>query len=153
MKVKKTPLVTGILCLSVFSLAQSKEAGSDRAAFKEFMIEKNRLPAFELKKDEEAVKSVLKKYCNAMEKLDVSGTGYLIASNSKIYESGSSEGNYAQFLQHHLTLELEDFRSFTLSEYNVEVQIDGKYAFTTETYNYTTITKENIEIKRKAVAT
>jgi ketosteroid isomerase-like protein len=36
----------------------------------------------------------------------------------------------------------------------VDVKIDGKYAFTTETYNYTLIlAKDKTEVKRKGVAT
>ena len=59
----------------------------------------------------------------------------LFATDSKIYESDGSEGNYAHYLEHHLTPELKEFKSFKFSDYTVEVQIDGKYAFTTETYN------------------
>ena len=36
----------------------------------------------------------------------------------------------------------------------MDVKIDGKYAFATETYNYIlTLTKDKTEIKRKGVAT
>ena len=36
----------------------------------------------------------------------------------------------------------------------MEVQVDGNYAFTAETYNYTIIVaKDNTEVKRKGVAT
>ena len=104
--------------------------------------------------DAEAVKVVLKQYKDAIEKLDVTGTENLFTADSKIYESGGSEGSYAHYLEHHLGPEFKEFTSFKYSDYKVEVQIDGKYAFTTETYNYTIIlAKDNSEVKRKGVAT
>ncbi|MBC7511425.1 MAG: nuclear transport factor 2 family protein [Ferruginibacter sp.] len=57
-------------------------------------------------------------------------------------------------MEHHLTSELKEFKSFTYSDYKVEVQVDVNYAYTTETYNYTIIlTKDNTEVKRRGVAT
>lgn len=104
--------------------------------------------------DSTKIKSVLKKYNDAIEKLDVSGTENLFTANSKIYESGSSEGNYAHYKEHHLTPELKEFKSFTFSNYKVEIQVEGNYAFTTETYNYTiVVAKDNAEVKRKGIAT
>ena len=109
---------------------------------------------FAQKKDAEAVRSVLKQYKDAIEKLDVTGTEKLFTADSKIYESGGSEGSYAHYLEHHLGPEFKEFTSFKYSDYKVEVQIDGNYAFATETYNYTIVVlKDNAEIKRKGVAT
>ena len=143
-----------ILCLSVILFAQSKEAGTDREAIKQFMTIKDTMPALSQTKNVEAIKYVLKQYYNAVEKLDVTGTERLFTVDSKIYESGGSEGNYAHYMEHHLTPELKEFKSFTYSDYKVEVQVDGKYAFATETYNYTIIlAKDNTEVKRKGVAT
>ena len=97
---------------------------------------------------------MLKKYKEAVEKLNVTGTEKLFASDSKIYESGGSEGTHAHYLEHHLTPEFNEFKSFKYSDYNVEVMIDSNYAFATETYNYTIIVaKDNAEVKRKGVAT
>ena len=104
--------------------------------------------------DVEAVKKVLKQYNNAVVKLNVTGTDTLFTSDSKIYESGGSEGNYAHYLEHHLEPELKEFTSFAFIDYKAEVQVDGKYAFATETYNYIIIVaKDNNEVKRKGVAT
>ena len=112
------------------------------------------ITAFTQTKDSDAVKAVLKQYNSAVVKLDVTGTEKLFTADSKIYESGGSEGNYAHYLEHHLTAELKEFKSFTFSDYKVEVQVDGNYAFSTETYNYTiVVAKDNTEIKRKGVAT
>ena len=94
------------------------------------------------------------KYNNAVGKLDVTGTEKLFTDDSKIYESGCSEGNYTHYMEHHLTPEFKEFKSFTYGDYKVEVQLDGNYDFTTETYNYTIImAKDNTEVKRNGVAT
>ena len=104
--------------------------------------------------DAETAKAVLKQYKDAIEKLDVTGTEKLFTADSKIYESGGSEGSYAHYLEHHLGPEFKEFKSFKYSDYKVEVQIDGNYAFATETYNYIIIlAKDNSEVKRKGVAT
>ena len=136
----------------ILPFAQNKGTGTNREAINQFMNNQDTLPS--LKRDSDAVKWVLKQYNLAVEKLDVTGTEKLFTADSKIYESGGSEGNYAHYLEHHLTPELKEFKSFKFSDYVVEVQIDGKYAFTTETYNYTIIiAKDNSEVKRKGVAT
>ena len=51
---------------------------------------------------EEAVKAILSAYKNANEKLDTTGTGKLFVKNSTVVESGSLEGNYQNYVQHHL---------------------------------------------------
>ncbi len=117
-----------ILCISLLSFAQNKEV--------------------------ESVKSVLKKYTDAVEKLDVVGTENLFTSDSQIFESGGSEGTYAYYLEHHLRNEFKEFKSFKYSDYKVDVKVDGKYAFATETYLYTLVlAKDKTEVKRKGVAT
>ena len=151
---KKIFVTACILFLSVISFAQSKEAGTDREAIKQFMNNKDTMPVLSQNKNVEAIKNVLRQYNNAVGKLDVTGTEKLFTADSKIYESGGSEGNYTHYMEHHLTPELKEFKSFTYSDYKVEVQVDGNCAFTTETYNYTiVVAKDNTEVKRKGVAT
>ena len=112
------------------------------------------LYSFAQTKDEDAVKAVLKQYNTAVEKLDVSGTEKLFTADSKIYESGGSEGTYAHYLEHHLVPEFKEFKSFTFSDYTVEVSIDGNYAFAAETYSYTiVVAQDNEVVKRNGVAT
>lgn len=143
-----------ILFLAVISFAQTKEAGTDREAMKQFINNKDTMPVLSHNKNAEAIKTVLKIYNNAVEKLDVTGTDKLFTADSKIYESGSSEGSYVRYMQHHVTPELKEFKSFTYSDYRVEIQVDGNYAFTTKTYNYTiVVAKDNTEVKRKGLAT
>jgi len=151
---KNILLIMSVALLSAMSAAQSKEAGTDREAIKQFMNNKDTMPDLRQNKNVELVKSLLKRYNTAIESLDVTGTERFFTADSKIYESGGSEGNYAHYLEHHLTPELKEFKSFTYSDYKVEVQIDGNYAFATETYNYAIlVAKDNTEVKRKGVAT
>jgi uncharacterized protein (TIGR02246 family) len=105
-------------------------------------------------KDADEVKAVLQKYHTAIEKLDPDGTVKLFTADSQIFESGGSEGTYLHYLEHHLGPEFKDFSSFKFSDYKVDVQVNGNYAFATETYRYTiTLVKDKQEIKRKGVAT
>ncbi|SDL87444.1 Ketosteroid isomerase homolog [Daejeonella rubra] len=110
--------------------------------------------AFTQTNEVEAAKMVLRKYHDAIQKLDAAGTELLFTADSKIYESGGIEGTYVHYLEHHLGPELQVFKSFTFSDYKADVKVDGDYAFATETYNYTiVVAKDNFEIKRKGVAT
>lgn len=103
--------------------------------------------------DSENVKEILSKYKAALEKLDVTGTDALFATNSQIIESGKVEGTYQDYLAHHIGPELGDFKSFKFDNYKAEVTVTGDYAFAVETYNYTIILKKDeTEIKRKGVA-
>lgn len=151
---KKNALVLLMIFFTILAFAQSKETGTDRETIKQYMNNKDTMPDLRQTKNIELVKNVLKRYNSAIEALDVTGTERFFTADSKIYESGGSEGNYAHYLEHHLAPELKEFKSFTFSDYKVEVQVDGNYAFTTETYSYTIIvTKDNTEVKRKGVAT
>lgn len=87
--------------------------------------------------DETAVKAVLTKYQQAVQKLDTAGTHRLFTANSQVFESGGVEGTYRHYAEHHLGPELSEFSAFTFSDYKVAVQVDGPYAFATETYTYT----------------
>ena len=110
--------------------------------------------SFAQNKQADAAKAVLKQYKDAVEKLDVTGTEKLFTVDSKIFESGGSEGNYAHYLEHHLGPEFKEFKSFKYNDYNVDVKVDGNYAFATETYSYIiVVTKDNAEVKRKGVST
>ena len=137
---KKILITAFLLSMLVKLLGQSKDSGTDREAIKQYMNNRDSMP-------------VLKQYNIAVGKLDVTGTEKLFTKDSEIYESGGSEGNYAHYLEHHLTPELTEFKSITYSDYKVEVQVAGNYAFTTETYNYIIIVAtDNTEVKRQGVA-
>jgi ketosteroid isomerase-like protein len=104
--------------------------------------------------DKEAVKSVLNNYKKAIEKLDTTGVVNLFVKDSKVFEQAKDEGTIGHYLEHHLGPELKEFKSFTFSDYKVNVTIAGEYAFSTETYIYTIIlAKDGKEIKSQGVAT
>ena len=110
--------------------------------------------------DEAAVRAVLKQYQQAVQKLDTTGTTRLFVANSVVLESGSREGTYAHYRDHHLGPELREFSSFTYSDYKADVTVDGPYAFATEGYTYTIGLKKGPKdpavpapIKRRGVAT
>ena len=110
--------------------------------------------------DVAAVKTVLRQYQQAVEKRDTTGTDRLFAPASQVFESGSAEGSYRHYAAHHLAPELAEFASFTYDNYKVNVQVDGPYAFATETYGYTIglkadpkANKSAAAVKRKGVAT
>ena len=110
--------------------------------------------AFSQTGDKEAVKNVLNSYKMAIEKLDTSGVVNLFVKDSKVFEQAKDEGTIGHYLEHHLGPELKEFKSFTFSDYKMDVTISGDYAYSTETYIYTIIlAKDGKEIKSQGVAT
>lgn len=104
--------------------------------------------------DKEAVKAVLNNYKKAIEKLDTTGVVNLFVKDSKVFEQAKDEGTIGHYMEHHLGPELKEFKSFTFSDYKVDVTVAGEYAFSTETYIYTIIlAKDGKEIKSQGVAT
>lgn len=109
-------------------------------------------------KDSESVLLVMKTYKNSLQNLTTEGTLELFSDNSQVFESGGVEGTYAHYLEHHLGPELGHFEKFEFSDYEIDVQVDGNYAFTTETYIYTIVLKaeesdKTKTIRKKGVAT
>lgn len=104
--------------------------------------------------DKEAIKAVLNNYKMAIENLDTTGVVNLFVKDSKVFEQAKDEGTIGHYLEHHLGPELKDFKSFTFSDYKVDVTVTGEYAFSTETYIYTIIlAKDGKEIKSQGVST
>jgi uncharacterized protein (TIGR02246 family) len=103
--------------------------------------------------DQRAVEGVLARYKTAIESLDARGTEVLFAGDSQIYESGGSEGTYANYLAHHLGPELGHFRSFRFSNYRIAVRFEGPVALATETYRYRIEPTTGEAVERAGVAT
>ena len=103
--------------------------------------------------DEAAVRAVLSQYQAAIERLDATGTEKLFAQDSAIFETGGVEGTYANYLAHHLTPELGEFKSFKFSNYKVEVRLEGPIALATESYSYHIETKDGVVADRLGVTT
>lgn len=101
-----------------------------------------------------AVRAVLSQYKSAIERLDARGTEQLFTADSAIFETGGTEGTYANYLAHHLGPELHEFKSFKFSNYEVDVQMLGAAAaHATETYKYRIETKSGEVVERLGVAT
>ena len=112
------------------------------------------IAAFTQTGDKEAVKKVLNRYKQVIEKLDTTCVVNLFVKDSKVFEQAKDEGTIGHYIEHHLGPELKDFKSFTFSDYKVDVTVTGEYAFSTETYIYTIIlAKDGKEIKSQGVAT
>lgn len=119
-----------------------------------FLLLSPAIAAFAQSGDKEAVKNVLNNYKKAIEKLDTTGVVKLFVKDSKVFEQAKDEGTIGQYLSHHLGPELKEFKSFTFSDYKVDVTVTGEYAFSTETYIYTIIlAKDGKEIKSQGAAT
>ncbi len=101
----------------------------------------------------DGVRSVLAQYKSAIERLDATGTERLFTADSTVFETGGIEGNYSNYLAHHLGPELKAFKSFKFSGYKVDVRIEGTVALATETYNYRIETKKGEIAERRGVAT
>lgn len=105
-------------------------------------------------KDEEAIKIVLKTYQAKLESLDTVNITSLFMPGAKVFEGGKDEGGIRGYLDHHLAPELKAFKSFTFSDYKINVKVNGEYAYTIETYSYTVVlAKDDSQIKSQGVAT
>ena len=101
-----------------------------------------------------AVQAVLSQYKAAIELLDARGTEQLFTADSSIFETGGTEGTYANYLAHHLGPELHEFKSFKFSDYKADVHLLGPAAaHATETYKYRIETKTGEVVDRLGVAT
>ena len=104
--------------------------------------------------DKEAVKKVLDNYKKSIEKLDTTGVVNLFVKDSKVFEQAKDEGSIQNYLTHHLGPELQVFKTFTFSDYKVDVTVCNLRAFATETYLYTIVlAKDGSVIKSQGVAT
>jgi len=111
------------------------------------------LAAISQTSDSALIKNTLNAYKSKIESLDTNGVAKLFVANSRVVEQGKDEGTISHYLEHHLGPELKDFKSFKFSNYKVDVNVIGNYAYTTESYTYTIILKDDKEIKSDGLAT
>ena len=81
------------------------------------------------------VLTVIESYKNALQNLTTKGTFELFTDDALVYEQGKVEGTYTDYIDNHLGPELGYFKSFTFSDYNVNVSVNLTYAYTTEDYS------------------
>jgi len=109
--------------------------------------------SFAQKGDVEGIKQTLNSYKQKIESLDTNGIAKLFVTNSKVIEQAKDEGTISHYLAHHLGPELKEFKSFKFSNYKVDVKLNGNYAYSTESYLYTIVLKDDKEIKSNGFAT
>lgn len=104
--------------------------------------------------DAAAIRTLLAQYKDSIERLDARGTEQLFTATSAIFETGGTEGTYANYLSHHLGPELHEFKSFKFSDYKVDVRLLGPAAaHAIETYKYRIETNKGEIVDRLGVAT
>ena len=91
------------------------------------------------------VLTVIESYKNALQNLTTKGTFELFTDDALVYEQDKVEGTYTDYIDNHLGPELGHFKSFTFSDYSVNVSVNLPYAYTTEDYLYTIVLKEDPE--------
>jgi len=107
-----------------------------------------------LETEKNAVKSLMQSYKEILESLDVTDSYSLFSEDSQVLEQGKIEGTYADYIANHIGPELSHFESFTFTNYEISVIVDIPYAFTTESYVYQIVLKEDgTRLERKAAAT
>ena len=122
--------------------------------------EKNNVPTSVIDVNKEAVLQVMKSYKDAIQNLTTDGTFELFTPDATVFEQGKVEGTYEDYINHHLGPELGHFKSFTFSDYNIDITVNLPFAFTTENYLYTIVLKgdeskgnQEQTIESKGVAT
>lgn len=104
--------------------------------------------------NEKDVIQTMKKYKDVLESLDVTESYALFSDSSQVIEQGKIEGTYTDYIANHIGPELGHFSSFAFNDYSIEVTMADPYAFTTESYVYKIVLKEDGRmIERKAVST
>ena len=101
----------------------------------------------------ETPENTLKAYRSAIESLDGSEMQSFFTSDAQIFENGSAEGSFGNYMDHHLGPELKEFESFTFSNVDTQVLVAGNSAMSSETYSYTIVLKDGRTIERQGVAT
>jgi ketosteroid isomerase-like protein len=108
-----------------------------------FSQEQNNAPTKTIDVNKEAVFQVMKSYKDAIQNLTTDGTFELFTPDATIFEQGKVEGTYEEYINHHLGPELGHFKSFTFSDYKIDVTVNLPYAFAIENYLYTIVLKED----------
>lgn len=151
MKLKKSVLLF-LLSFAIISSCKNKEKVEVETTEKEVVIDK--------KSEKQSVENVMKSYKDAIQNLTTEGTFELFTPDATIFEQGKVEGTYKDYIDHHLGPELDHFKSFSFSDYEISTAINFPYAYTTENYLYTIVLKgdkvkgiKERTIKSKGVAT
>ncbi len=151
MKLKK-PVLLILLCFAIISSCKNKEQAEVETSVKEVVID--------IKSEKQLVENAMKAYKDAIQNLTTEGTFELFTPDAIVFEQGKVEGTYKDYIDHHLGPELGHFKSFTFSDYEINITVNLPYAYTTENYLYTIVIKgdeakgtQERTIENKGVAT
>ena len=148
----KPPIFVLLFTILIVSCKESKQQDTTIETQKEVVVDTTN--------EKEEVLKIMKSYKDAIQNLTTEGTFQLFTQDATVFEQGKVEGTYKDYIDGHLGPELGHFKSFTFSDYQIDVNVSLPYAYTTENYLYTIVLKADEDkgtkertIESKGVAT
>lgn len=129
----KPPIFVLLFTILIVSCKESKQQNTTIETQKEVVVDTTN--------EKEEVLKIMKSYKNAIQNLTTEGTFQLFTQDATVFEQGKVEGTYKDYIDGHLGPELGHFKSFTFSDYQIDVNVSLPYAYTTENYLYTIVLK------------
>ncbi|MBB3125037.1 ketosteroid isomerase-like protein [Mesoflavibacter sabulilitoris] len=129
----KPPIFVLLFTILIVSCKESKQQDTTIETQKEVVVDTTN--------EKEEVLKIMKSYKNAIQNLTTEGTFQLFTQDATVFEQGKVEGTYKDYIDGHLGPELGHFKSFTFSDYQIDVNVSLPYAYTTENYLYTIVLK------------
>ncbi len=148
---KKILFFVFIGSLPIIAFSQHKESGTEREAIFRHARNSDTMKLL-VNKNAKAIKAVLQQYRIVLEKNGFKEAGGLFTADAMFYESDITTSDFLTYLNH-LFPDFKGSKSIRFDGYSVAVEVAGNHAFTVETYSLATITNDNIELKKKGVAT
>lgn len=129
----KPPIFVLLLTILIVSCKESKQQNTTIETQKEVVVDTTN--------EKEEVLKIMKSYKDAIQNLTTEGTFQLFTQDVTVFEQGKVEGTYKDYIDGHLGPELGHFKSFTFSDYQIDVNVSLPYAYSTENYLYTIVLK------------
>lgn len=129
----KPPIFVLLFTILIVSCKESKQQNTTIETQKEVVVDTTN--------EKEEVLKIMKSYKDAIQNLTTEGTFQLFTQDATVFEQGKVEGTYKDYIDGHLGPELGHFKSFTFSDYQIDVNVSLPYAYTTENYLYTIVLK------------
>lgn len=129
----KPPIFVLLFTILIVSCKESKQQDTTIETQKEVVVDNTN--------EKEEVLKIMKSYKDAIQNLTTEGTFQLFTQDATVFEQGKVEGTYKDYIDGHLGPELGHFKSFTFSDYEIDVNVSLPYAYTTENYLYTIVLK------------
>ena len=129
----KPPIFVLLFTILIVSCKESKQQDTTIETQKEVVVDTTN--------EKEEVLKIMKSYKDAIQNLTTEGTFQLFTQDATVFEQGKVEGTYKDYIDGHLGQELGHFKSFTFSDYQIDVNVSLPYAYTTENYLYTIVLK------------